>query len=82
MTKQSHPITVYCRDTEHAALLASDNTDSKALLTGVGTLKFHLAIAQHGAGEFKTLYVPVALKGKFMVPAGGTVIHLDQSTGE
>jgi hypothetical protein len=30
-------------------------------------------LAEHGAGVFKTLYVPLALKGKFAPPVGGEV---------
>lgn len=43
------------------------------MVSGPGTLTFHRLIAEHGAGVFKTLYVPLALKGSFKTPAGGEV---------
>ena len=77
MAKTAKPVTVFTATAEQAQLLASANDDSRAITTGTGTLKFHLHIAEHGAGLFTTLYVPLALKGKFMLPAGGEVEHIN-----
>lgn len=74
MATRSEPITIYVADAARAAALAKTDCDSRAMLGGPGTLNFHLLIAQHGAGEFKTLYVPLAMKGKFAHPAGGKVL--------
>lgn len=72
--KHPTPITVFCKDHAEAERLATMfSKDSRALTSGVGTLKFHVLLAQHGAGEFETLYVPVALKGQFKPPAGGLI---------
>lgn len=73
MTKRITPITVFCRDAEEALRLSAADEDSRATITGPGTLSFHCHLAEHGAGVFKTLYVPVALKGKFCPPVGGEV---------
>lgn len=75
MSKYSNrPVTVHCRSEEQAReLAAASPTTSRALLTGQGTLAFHLLIAQHGAGEFETLYVAPRLRGTFSSPVGGTV---------
>jgi len=73
MAQRTVPITIYVTDAERAAELAAADKDSRAMLSGPGTLGFHLLIAQHGAGEFKTLYVPMAMRGKFAHPAGGEV---------
>jgi hypothetical protein len=67
------PITVFCRDTDEALALSAKDSDSRASVTGPGTLSFHTLIAEHGAGVFKTLYVPLALKDKFAPPVGGEV---------
>lgn len=73
MSTHHQPITIYVADAARAKALAAADKDSRAMLSGAGTLSFHLLIAQHGAGEFKTLYVPMALRGKFALPAGGKV---------
>lgn len=72
MTKRITPITIFCEDPAHEAWLA-DDPDSRVMRTGPGTLSFHKLIAEHGAGIFKTLYVPLSLKGTFSPPAGGEV---------
>lgn len=71
------PITVWCRDGEQAEDMTATNPDSRALTTGAGTLKFHMLLAQHGAGEFQTLFVPLALRGQFKTPAGGIVKYAE-----
>lgn len=73
MPKHPTPITVYCLDADEAMRLAAADRDSAATVTGPGTLSFHAAIAEHGAGTFKTLYVPIVLRGKFAPPVGGLV---------
>lgn len=74
MTKHITPITVFVKDAAEACNREAHNAaTSRALTSGPGTLNFHALIAQHGAGEFKTLYVPLALKGKFAPPVGGIV---------
>lgn len=73
MPKHLTPITVFCRNAEHALQLSAADPDSRAIITGPGTLSFHCHLAEHGAGVFTTLYVPLALKGKFAPPVGGTV---------
>lgn len=79
MPKRITPITVFCQDTAEAERLATMfPADSRALTTACGTLAFHMLLAQHGAGEFQTLYVPVALKDAFKPPVGGLIKH---STG-
>jgi hypothetical protein len=72
---KSTPITIFTADQEEARLLASREQDSRAMTSGPGTLKFHRLIAEHGAGVFKTLYCPVALKPLWRTPAGGIVMH-------
>lgn len=67
------PITVFTAHGCEALELAQANSDSRALCTGPGTLNFHKLIAEHGAGEFTTLYVPIALRHLFAVAAGGQV---------
>jgi hypothetical protein len=67
------PITVFCRDAEEALALCVQDKDSRAIITPAGTFPFHAFIAEHGAGVFKTLYAPVALKGTFAPPVGGEV---------
>lgn len=71
--KRTTPITVFCRDAEEAMRLSAADKDSRATVTGPGTLSFHALIAGHGAGEFTTLYVPLALQDTFKPPAGGIV---------
>lgn len=73
MAARSEPITIYVADAARAQACAAADRDSRAMLGGPGTLNFHHCIAQHGAGEFKTLYVPLAMRGKFAHPAGGKV---------
>jgi hypothetical protein len=75
MPKVIRPITVFCRDADEALRLSAADPDSRATITGPGTLSFHCHLAEHGAGVFKTLYVPVALKGKFAPPVGGTILQ-------
>lgn len=81
MPKPTQPITTFVRDNEEAVRLAGWDPDSRALTSGVGTLKFHMLIAQHGAGEFKTLYVPLAMRYSFRSPAGGIVNFADGGEG-
>lgn len=73
MTKHTTPITVFVTEKTEAMRRCNLDKDSRALTSGLGTLAFHSLIAQHGAGEFKTLYVLLSLKGTFMPPAGGEV---------
>ena len=73
MTKRITPITVFVADKTEAMRRCNLDMDSRALTTGPGTLAFHALIAQHGAGEFTTLYAPLALKGTFAPPVGGEV---------
>lgn len=74
MPKRTNPVTVFVCDENEARTLASQfPRDSRALTSGAGTLAFHRLIAEHGAGEFKYLYVPCYLRGTFKTPAGGTV---------
>lgn len=73
MAKRITPITVFCQTPEQAIQKARADNSGAALTSGPGTIKFHALIAQHGAGEFKTLYVPLVLKGKFAPPVGGIV---------
>lgn len=75
MPKVIKPITCFTRDAEEAQRLATMFADSRALISRPGTLAFHTLIAQHGAGEFATLYVPTDLKGTFKPPVGGEVRH-------
>jgi hypothetical protein len=77
MAKSITPITCYVPTAERALELAHSDKDSEAMISGPGTLKFHLSIARHGAGEFKTLYVPAALRGKWKEPAGGEIIEME-----
>lgn len=67
------PVTVFTKTVEKARELAAKDRDGRALTTGVGTLMFHGLIAQHGAGEFTTLYCPIELKGAWARPIGGKV---------
>lgn len=69
------PITVFVEDAATAEDLTATNPDSRYLTTECGTLNFHTLIAQHGAGEFTTLYVPRYLHGTFRPPIGGRVYH-------
>lgn len=73
MPKRNQPITVFCRNADEAMRLSAADKDSRATVTGPGTLSFHALIARHGACEFTTLYVPLSLKGKFATPVGGIV---------
>lgn len=73
MPKRTTPITVFCRTHQIAADASVADEDSRFIWSGPGTLNFHALIAQHGAGEFTTLYVPLALKGTFAPPTGGIV---------
>lgn len=72
--KRSTPITVFCRDADEAMRLSAADKNSRATVTGPGTLSFHALIARHGAGDFQTLYVPKSLQGQFKPPVGGIVI--------
>ena len=76
MINRSRPITVFTANSHEAVVMAQVDKDSRALTTGPGTLSFHQLIAEHGAGVFKTLYVPLDLKGKFKTPAGGEEQYL------
>jgi hypothetical protein len=67
------PRTVFCSTDEQVAEMVAANPGSRALTTGPGSLSFHLTIAQHGAGEFETLYVAPAARGKFAPPVGGII---------
>lgn len=78
MSKRITPITIFCADAVEASCLAAGDKNSRAMTSGPGTLRFHALIAQHGAGEFKTLYVPAALKGTFKTPTGGEVIDASE----
>lgn len=73
MSEQSKPVTVFCRSDGQTLELSAADKDSRAIVTGPGTLSFHALIAGHGAGDFTTLYVPLRLKGTFALPAGGIV---------
>lgn len=73
MTKRNRPVTVFTASAKEALDLARENADSRALCTGPGTLNFHKLIAEHGAGVFTTLYVPLEIKPLFALPAGGEV---------
>jgi hypothetical protein len=75
MPQRITPITVFCADADEALRLSAADRDSRAIITGPGTMSFHALLAEHGAGTFKTLYVPLNLKGKFKAPAGGIVYH-------
>lgn len=77
MTKRPQPRTVFTASAKEALDLAAQDTDSKALCTGPGTLNFHKLIAEHGAQAFRTLYVPVELRHVFRTPAGGEVVFTD-----
>lgn len=69
MAKCTTPITVFVKDAAEACNREAHNqANSRALTTDPGTLKFHALIAQHGAGEFKTLYVPLELAGQTRLP--------------
>lgn len=73
MAKHPDPVTVFCADALEAVIKAQDDPSARALTTGQGSLQFHKLIAEHGAGVFKTLYVPEAMRGQFKTPAGGKV---------
>jgi homogentisate 1,2-dioxygenase len=77
MPQRITPITVFCRDTDEALALSAKDNDSRASVTGPGTLSFHTLIAEHGAGVFTTLYVPLALKDSFKPPVGGIVKYAE-----
>lgn len=66
----STPVTFFTRDVEEAIVLANADPDGQAMTKGPGTLNFHGLIAQHGAGEFTTLYCPIEMVDMFMRPAG------------
>lgn len=76
--RRDKPITIFCADAAEASRLAAGDKNARAMTSGPGTLKFHALIAQHGAGEFKTLYVPAALKDSFKPPVGGEVIDASE----
>ena len=76
------PVTVFCRDAQQALSLSAADADSRATVTGAGTMSFHKSIAEHGAGAFTTLYVPVALRGSFKPPIGGTVLYTEHGEQE
>lgn len=67
------PITVFCKDADQALRLSRADEDSRCIVTPPGSFAFHAHLAEHGAGVFTTLYVPLALKGKFSPPVGGEV---------
>jgi len=67
------PITVFCRDVDEAQRLSAADADSRAIVTAPGSFPFHAFIAEHGAGVFKTLYVPLILRGTFKPAVGGEV---------
>jgi hypothetical protein len=69
----THPVTVFCASAEKARELAAVDPKGCALVTPPGTMAFHLTLAQHGAGEFTTMYVAPELRGRFMPPCGGTI---------
>lgn len=69
----NRPITVYVSDATRAKQLAAQDKNARAMTSGPGTLMFHRLIAEHGAGEFETLYVPAEFKGKWKSPVGGKV---------
>lgn len=73
MTKRITPITIFCRDTDEAQRLSAADPDSRCIITAPGSFAFHAFLAEHGAGIFKTLYVPLILKGTFAPPVGGEV---------
>lgn len=73
MAKSITPVTIYCPSHERAIALAGADSGGRYIGKAVGTLAFHLSIAEHGAGVFERLYVPMDLRGKFMEPAGGKV---------
>jgi hypothetical protein len=73
MPKVIKPITCFTRDETEAQRLATQFADSRAMTSRPGTLAFHTLVAQHGAGEFKFLYVPCHLMGTFKPPVGGEV---------
>ena len=79
MSKRDKPITVFCADAVEASCLAAGDKNARALTGGIGTLNFHSLLAAHGAGEFEFLYAPLALKGKFMTPAGGEVRFTEEA---
>jgi len=70
MTKYPVRTTIFCVDDDHALSLSAEDKGSRALVNGPGSLYFHRLIAEHGAGEFQTLYVPQRLRGTFVPPAG------------
>ena len=69
----NQPRTVYCTTEEQARTLSTNDRDSRALVTGPGTLSFHRLLAEHGSGEFRSLYVAPGLRGQFSSPCGGIV---------
>lgn len=71
----NQPRTVFCASAAQATELAAADPAGRALVTGPGTLAFHLRIAEHGAGDFHSLYVAPELRGKFRTPIGGTVVE-------
>lgn len=73
MPQRITPITVFCRDTDEALSLSFNDADSRAIITAPGSFAFHAFIAEHGAGVFTTLYVPVILQGTFKPPVGGEI---------
>jgi len=80
MPKRQTPITIFTANAAEAISLAAQDTDSRAMTTGPGTLKFHALIAQHGAGEFKTLYAPLSMRPLWQTPAGGEVRIIRKGT--
>lgn len=77
MPKHPQPITVFCRDAAEAQRLCAADPDSRAIITPPGSFPFHAFLAEHGAGVFRTLYVPLALKDKFAPPVGGVVEYAE-----
>lgn len=69
----NHPRVVFCQSEHQAQSLAFSDPDGRAFISGPGTLAFHSLLAAHGAGEFTTLYVAPAVRGKFMCPAGAII---------
>ena len=72
----NQPRTVFCASADQARELAAADTAGRALVTGPGTLAFHARIAEHGAGDFHSLYVAPEIRGKFATPRGGTIENL------
>ena len=71
MVKCFTPITVFTSDVDEAQAMAAATPNSRAIIGGRGTLGYHYLIAAHGAGDFKTLYVPIGLRDSFRTPVGG-----------